>query len=392
MARSAEYAAKALERKKRFMAQAKKNNIFKARRRNNFAKRYPFNNQANQQQNQHQQKQDSKAFRQRGFFQVLPTDDIPQIPECSHGPCLLFKKNKNGLEAEETFFACAIYRNQADFCDFKRQYNVETGEINQLEGEGEEQEKKKKKKKIFGYNRIPKALSEMKPTDTVLYCKDCINVFPNKHECVCEPVERDVLARPTTILPPVDEQHGESQFFFSDESLNVILKAVEKSKSDGVLCIGAPRIFENVRALFPEKNSKKKLHALSFPYFFGCVSTRHYNSENTVFQHLQVTYEGHKLYRYSEKTIVRLFTNLPFECIDLKDVSGYKFCNVCDRYVTERNVHCERCDSCTSVEQGKWNHCELCDKCVKPRYVHCAQCARCHLYGRCIQKTPDTCC
>ncbi|CAI2338565.1 unnamed protein product [Caenorhabditis sp. 36 PRJEB53466] len=101
----------------------------------------------------------------------------------------------------------------------------------------------------------------------------------------------------------------------------------------------------------------------------------------------RVTYEGHKLYQYPEKTIVRLFTNLPSECIDLNDVSGYKFCELCDRCVTEKNVHCERCKSCTSVEQGKWNHCEQCDKCVKPRYVHCADCARCHLYGRCIQKS-----
>ncbi|CAI2338577.1 unnamed protein product [Caenorhabditis sp. 36 PRJEB53466] len=207
------------------MLQAKKNNIFKARRRNNFSKNQNNNYKRHHQQypaRENQEKQDATALRQRGFFQVIPTDELPNVPSA----------------------------HTTEFCDFKLQYNKETGEIE----EKEEEEKKKKKKKVFGYNRIPKALSEMKPSDTILYCKECINVFPNKHECVCEPIEKEALSRPTTLLPPVSEQHGESQFFFSDESLGVILKAVEKSTMDGVLCIGAPRIFENVRALYPQKN------------------------------------------------------------------------------------------------------------------------------------------
>ncbi|UMM17934.1 hypothetical protein L5515_014247 [Caenorhabditis briggsae] len=460
MVHSEEYKAKRLARKQRFMQQAKKNNVFKARRRNNFSRRPNYHN-GPQNENSYEKapKQDSTALRQRGFFQVLPTDDLPSVPECSHGPCLLFEK-KNGPEVEETFFSCAIYRNQDEFCDFKLQYNKETGEIEVKEGE--DSEKKKKKKKIFGYNRIPKALTEMKPTDTVLYCKDCINVFANKHECVCEPVEKETLAKPTNLLPPVSEQHGESQFFFSEETLGVIVRAVEKSKVDGILCIGAPRIFENIRARHPEKNvfllDYDKRFAKFFPskqyaqysmlvdHFFdknaepklmeffqnsksvllitdppfgvfmepllktiekmkqrfvttGKEITSFYSMivlpiyirkyvlhDNFWMSDYRVTYVGHKLYQYPEKTIVRLFTNLPKNCIDLEKVDGYKFCESCDRYVTKNNIHCERCDACTSVEQGKWNHCDQCDKCVKPRYVHCAECERCHLYGRCIQK------
>ncbi|KAK6054950.1 hypothetical protein COOONC_07545 [Cooperia oncophora] len=52
-------------------------------------------------------------------------------------------------------------------------------------------------------------------------------------------------------------------------------------------------------------------------------------------------------YRAS-KTTVRCFTNLKPDVFDLSNVDGYKFCEFCEKYVSNANKHCFMCSACTS--------------------------------------------
>ncbi|CAB3404133.1 unnamed protein product [Caenorhabditis bovis] len=454
MVKSEEYKKKALERKMRFKKQTIRNQQFKKRRENNYHRKYQYNQNGNQQQ---KEKTTSTTIRTRGFYSILPMDGIDNIPQCSHGPCLLFsKKCEEG--PDEVFFACAIYRNNEKLCDFKAFYDQENGTIRCEKDTSSDNEsepskpklKRKKKKELFGYNKIPKSLSEMKPDDVCLYCTECIMVYANKHECVCEPIDREKLQYPTQLLPPLDVQNGESQFFFSQQSLDLITKSIQNSGVEGVLCIAAPRVFETIRVRYPEtpvflldfdkrfakffpsrqyaqysmlvdhfydKKSEEKL----LNFFKGCASVvvvvdppfgvfmdpllqsiekmrkrfesvgnppeqlfttliaplfirKHIlkHDEKMWMSDYRVTYENHKVYGNPERTIVRIFTNLPKTSIDLKDTDGYKFCDTCEKYVIMHNQHCKFCDNCTSIENGVFHHCHICKKCVKPKYTHSA--------------------
>ncbi|CAI5443586.1 unnamed protein product [Caenorhabditis angaria] len=463
MVHAEEYKKKALDRKLRFQNQKKKNNIFKARRANNTKKRfYPYP----QQQQQKPAENGPATLRKRGFFKILPADDLAKVPKCDHGPCLLFEKKDEG-KPDEVYFACAVYRNKAELCDFRKNFDKETREFIEDEAEAgnsaeneEDVKKKKKKKTIFGYNQIPKSLASFSPQDTVLYCEHCINVFANKHACVCAEIDRQKLSYPTQILPPLDEQNGESQFFFSQESLDVIVSTIENSGVDGVLCLGAPRIFETVRAKNPTKNVFMLDYDKRFAKFYPSKQFAQYsmlvdhfydkNSEEKIMEFFEkstkvilvvdppfgvfmepllksidkmkdrfektgkvrsnfysmiilpifirkyvlhddfwmsdyrVTYSNHKLYSYPEKTIVRIFTNLPKPSMNLKFLApDYKYCTPCQKWVTKSNEHCEKCENCTNIETGKFRHCDQCSKCVKPTYIHCHNCSKCHLYKRC---------
>ncbi|KAK6016073.1 hypothetical protein OSTOST_18448, partial [Ostertagia ostertagi] len=58
------------------------------------------------------------TLRKRGTFIVLPTSGCNTIPNCNHGPCLLFGERENG-SIKSRYFACAVYRSDATACPFK---------------------------------------------------------------------------------------------------------------------------------------------------------------------------------------------------------------------------------------------------------------------------------
>ncbi|KAB5555843.1 hypothetical protein PHYPO_G00038820 [Pangasianodon hypophthalmus] len=97
----------------------------------------------------------------------------------------------------------------------------------------------------------------------------------------------------------------------------------------------------------------------------------------------QVDYDNHPLYKHGttgrKQSPVRLFTNLCPKDIVLPKEEGYRFCSICERYVSAENRHCPDCNACTSKNGRPWRHCAECGKCVKPSWRHCSSCGRCVL-------------
>ncbi|XP_060795167.1 rRNA N6-adenosine-methyltransferase ZCCHC4 [Neoarius graeffei] len=97
----------------------------------------------------------------------------------------------------------------------------------------------------------------------------------------------------------------------------------------------------------------------------------------------QVDYDNHPLYKRGtmgrKQSPVRLFTNLCPKDIVLPKDEGYRFCSICERYVSAENRHCPDCNACTSKNGRPWRHCAECGKCVKPSWHHCSSCSRCVL-------------
>ncbi|XP_072522984.1 rRNA N6-adenosine-methyltransferase ZCCHC4 [Salminus brasiliensis] len=97
----------------------------------------------------------------------------------------------------------------------------------------------------------------------------------------------------------------------------------------------------------------------------------------------QVDYDNHPLYKHGKsgrkQSPVRLFSNLCPKDIVLPQEEGYRFCNICQRYVSAENKHCYLCNACTSKNGTEWKHCPECDKCVKSSWRHCSPCGHCAL-------------
>ncbi|XP_015792219.1 zinc finger CCHC domain-containing protein 4 [Tetranychus urticae] len=87
--------------------------------------------------------------------------------------------------------------------------------------------------------------------------------------------------------------------------------------------------------------------------------------------------------RSSLGSIVRIFTNIQPYVFTLPTEEGYKYCEICKRYVSENNSHCEECDACTSKDGRPPKHCNICKKCVKNTWFHCFSCKICRLPGTC---------
>ncbi|XP_077157617.1 rRNA N(6)-adenosine-methyltransferase ZCCHC4 [Paroedura picta] len=130
-----------------------------------------------------------------------------------------------------------------------------------------------------------------------------------------------------------------------------------------------------------------------FPYFFESRILEFFPSFRML--DYQVDYDNHALYKYGKtgrkQSPVRIFTNLSPQLIVLPVEEGYRFCCICQRYVSSENQHCEMCNSCTSKDGRRWRHCFLCKTCVKPSWVHCRVCDRCALPSHSCKDTEAGC-
>ncbi|KAL6475585.1 hypothetical protein MHYP_G00166250 [Metynnis hypsauchen] len=118
-----------------------------------------------------------------------------------------------------------------------------------------------------------------------------------------------------------------------------------------------------------------------FPYFFEPRILNCFPSFTML--DYQVDYDNHPLYKHGKsgrkQSPVRMFTNLCPKDIVLPKEEGYRFCSICERYVSGENKHCSICNVCTSKNGKEWKHCPECEKCVKPSWLHCSLCGHCTL-------------
>ncbi|KAL3090969.1 hypothetical protein niasHS_007344 [Heterodera schachtii] len=118
---------------------------------------------------------------------------------------------------------------------------------------------------------------------------------------------------------------------------------------------------------------------LFLPYFVG----KHLKEHPLTMVDFKVTYSNHLDFSRPQKSIVRMFTDIPNCLFILPTKDGYHFCEQCNRFVAEQNKHCWKCGECTSKDGTPFFHCNRCSRCVRQTYKHCAKCSSCHLKNRC---------
>ncbi|CAJ0931810.1 unnamed protein product, partial [Mesorhabditis belari] len=228
-----------------------------------FKKRWPEN------------KEKSSALRKRGNFAFLDTPEGAQTVQCSHGPCLFFGQTENG-EISHRFFACAVYRDNPEKCPFKEEAD-ETGALLNPEN----LPPKKKKQKLL-YNNVNKRLQAIPKDKKIVWCKECLSVFPGTHEHAdCQFIKRSIVKTPSKLLETLKDGKGEAQYFFSDESTGVLQEIIASLDIDSILFIGCPTLMEMFRA----EKSEKQLFLLDVDKRYGAFYKKNQFAQYSLLTH-----------------------------------------------------------------------------------------------------------
>ncbi|KAL4660932.1 zinc finger CCHC domain-containing protein 4 isoform X1 [Arapaima gigas] len=171
----------------------------------------------------------------------------------------------------------------------------------------------------------------------------------------------------------LNEEDGAKVVMVTDPPFGGLVKPLAHSFS---------QISETWRALQTSENTSHEMPMFwIFPYFFESRILECFSTFSML--DYQVDYDNHPLYKHGKsgrkQSPVRLFTNVCPRDVILPEEEGYRFCSICERYVSSGNKHCTACNACTSKDGREWRHCSLCSKCVKPTWLHCPKCNRCAL-------------
>ncbi|XP_024069449.2 rRNA N6-adenosine-methyltransferase ZCCHC4 [Terrapene carolina triunguis] len=245
---------------------------------------------------------------------------------------------------------------------------------------------------------------------------------PRLHELIRLKVSREQESSVKSLLLDIDFRYSQfyteedfchynmfNHYFFDGEAAHEICrKFLHQEEGEGVILVTDPpfgglveplafsfkKLIATWRETQEEDHSNKELPIFwIFPYFFESRILEFFPSFSMM--DYQVDYDNHALYKHGKtgrkQSPVRIFTNISPSMIVLPVEEGYRFCSVCQRYVSSGNQHCEICNSCTSKDGRRWNHCFLCKKCVKPSWIHCNTCNRCALRGHTCESAKAGC-
>ncbi|MCP9257220.1 hypothetical protein DINM_000457, partial [Dirofilaria immitis] len=343
------------------------------------------------------------SVRKRQGFRLL--DPIGyQLPSCSHGPCLLFERRTQ--QTTEKFFACAVYRSQKR-CSFRLNISSETTSSNL------NSDVMNVATTSFGYATIRKKVNLLRTrNEKIYYCVTCNDVFSLSHvHPIKGPFGIASLRRPSQLFSAHIRNDSESQYWFAEESLTVLVNAVEKSGCDGILCIGTPTIFEHFQShkLLRQKTKSFLLDidARFVPFFrsshFAVYSmlTNHFYDPKVFkkLSHFWINPSFDNNMRSPFGVFVEALTNSIrqlreqfFTCsvgklkiiIVLPVFVGKRFLNCSDFHMLDyRNNTLMFKKPPQSFQANTCKHCSKCGRCVKSTYKHCLLCDRCHLPQRC---------
>jgi len=187
-------------------------------------------------------------------------------------------------------------------------------------------------------------------------------------------------------------------FFHGDEAKVNLMTFMRSVQSDKLTMILDPPfgglvkvLAQSLRCIEAEamqtklsvENTKSDLKLsvfLVFPYYFEKKIMEHL--PNFVMLDYQVNYET-GLHPYHKKnnrgSPIRIFTNfVPVRKIVMPG-NDYRYCDLCEKYVSMHNVHCNICGVCPSKNGRPYVHCEPCQRCVKASFTHCDRCGYCLL-------------
>ncbi|KAI0232096.1 rRNA N6-adenosine-methyltransferase ZCCHC4 [Lamellibrachia satsuma] len=253
-----------------------------------------------------------------GVDVILESCDFDQqnVPHCPHGPTLLFERFSAGGISSGRFYACSACRDRRD-CNF---FQWEDAKAGSSKGVAREHDIN------FSHQQLLcrlKVFRQLRLKDRKL-CKDCgMLLLPddwlahNGHDLL-ERVTRRQLRRPSKLLPPIENKKTNAQYLFSDAAVEFTLRCIEELGYRKVLCLGTPRIHEEI-VCQQKLDSSYPVRSLlldmdhRYEQFYSCKTVCHYNMFNHYFFRGAVAQAAYKKFlSNSNSDEIILVTDPPF--------------------------------------------------------------------------------
>ncbi|KAL5005479.1 hypothetical protein ScPMuIL_018935 [Solemya velum] len=185
---------------------------------------------------------------------VILKHDVINVPECPHGPTLLFERYGKGDETVKRFFACSAFRDRKE-CPFFQWEGEKVSEAKMHLREKHNQVQQLPFSHEECYNRLKK-LKEL-PVDQLSFCKKCgLLLFPEEtsnHEVKGHDIQFSVTSKmlnhPTELFSPLDNNKTFAQYLFSKSAVDFLIKTLSDADITHVLCVGTPRLHEAIQNL-----------------------------------------------------------------------------------------------------------------------------------------------
>jgi Probable N6-adenine methyltransferase len=177
----------------------------------------------------------------KGSVEVI-IRDLELNPKCRHGPTILF--SRNGLK----FFSCSSLRNTDCFyLDFDK---FEQENLNEYS----HQIKEEAPRNSLNYTDVLKL-----PLPQRIFCRTCGSFLTStssheSHDTVSG-MSDEQLTQPSLLLPQLDDDKLNAQYFFDDNTLDFICSIFESLRLTKIICLGAPRLHDYIRSKKPEIQS-----------------------------------------------------------------------------------------------------------------------------------------
>ncbi|ELT91676.1 hypothetical protein CAPTEDRAFT_185876 [Capitella teleta] len=181
-----------------------------------------------------------------------------ETPTCPHGPMMLFERlNTKDPTTVETFYACSANRERND-CPF---YLKKGDKISAAKTEAWKQiiaDSQPKYSHAELYSRLVKL--QENPGNKRQCCLTCGELLigeacDHKDHRLSHQLSDQDLRSPTKFLTPLSGNSTNAQYLFSDKSVDFTVSLLEDLKVTKVLCVGAPRIHEELCQSFPHIGS-----------------------------------------------------------------------------------------------------------------------------------------
>uniref|UniRef100_A0A2S2QQ38 Zinc finger CCHC domain-containing protein 4 n=1 Tax=Sipha flava TaxID=143950 RepID=A0A2S2QQ38_9HEMI len=212
---------------------------------------------------------------------TIHMDSLNEHPYCSHGPTLLFSR---GIDNKK-FYACSAHRERKKCSFFVWE--------NQLESIGQ--------KYLDQYERNPivtkmtrfklesrfNELKKLNPEERC-YCQNCGKLFSKTQkdlhidhsEMLIENIDDFKLSHPSQLFRPLQESKSESQYFFTENTIEMLTKMFHCVGTTNVICIGAPTIHERILHSIPSISSILLDIDHRYLQFYECDHFRWFNMYN----------------------------------------------------------------------------------------------------------------
>ncbi|CAG5127551.1 unnamed protein product [Candidula unifasciata] len=184
----------------------------------------------------------------RANVELVPVPTETESPACPHGPTLLFERFDQASKKPRQFYACSAFRDQkaCSFFQWANQ-NPEISSLSTRSIVAPPYCHKHLRKRYFEFKKLSRELRSVCCTCGLLLLQEESSQHLSQKHSLRHQVGLKELKHPTSLFQPLDDNKTYAQYLFAKSTVSFLIDTVERLGYTHILCVGAPRIHEEVQ-------------------------------------------------------------------------------------------------------------------------------------------------